>query len=95
MSHIIHDWDESECLRILGNCRRANPKARVLIVEMVIPAGDGFHPGKMLDIIMLNIPGGMERTEEEYRLLLAKAGYRIERVTPTESSVSVVEGMPE
>ncbi len=93
LSHIIHDWDEQECLKILGNCKRANPKARVLIVEMVIPPGDGPHPGKLLDLMMLNAPGGMERTEPEYGELLKKAGYRMSRVVPTESAVSVVEGV--
>ena len=94
MSHIIHDWDEARCLKILGNCRKANPRAKVLIVEMVIPPGDAPHPGKMLDLMMLVAPGGMERSEEEYAALLAKAGYGMTRVVPTESAVSVVEGTP-
>jgi hypothetical protein len=94
LSHIIHDWDEERCLRILGNCRRGNPRARVLIVEMVIPPGDGPHPGKMLDLMMLVAPGGMERSREEYAALLAKAGYEMTRVAPTASAVSVVEGTP-
>jgi hypothetical protein len=91
LSHIIHDWDEEKCLRILGNCRRANPKAKVLLVEMVIPPGNDPHPGKVLDLVMLNIPGGKERTAEEYSELFAKAGYRLTRIVPTESAVSVVE----
>jgi O-methyltransferase domain/Dimerisation domain len=94
LSHIIHDWDEPRCLKILGNCLRANPKAKVMIVEMVIPPGDAPHPGKMLDLMMLNVPGGMERTGAEYGELLGKAGYRMTRVVPTESAVSVVEGVP-
>jgi hypothetical protein len=94
LSHIIHDWDEARCLKILGNCLKASPKARVMIVEMVIPPGDVPHPGKMLDLMMLNAPGGMERSEGEYGELLAKAGYRMTRVVPTESAVSVVEGVP-
>lgn len=94
LSHIIHDWDEQRCLRILGNCRRAAPGARVLIVEMVIPPGDAPHPGKLLDLMMLNAPGGMERTAEEYRSLLAKADYRLSRIVPTGSPVSVIEGLP-
>ena len=93
LSHVIHDWNDEECLRILACCRRANPKARVLIVEMVIPPGDGPHPGKLLDLMMLNAPGGMERTEPEYAALFAKAGYRLGRVVPTESVVSVLEGV--
>lgn len=94
LSHIIHDWDEARCLKILGNCLKANPKARVMIVEMVIPPGDVPHPGKMLDLMMLNVPGGMERSEAEYGELLGKAGYKMTRVVPTESAVSLVEGVP-
>ena len=95
LSHIIHDWDEDECVRILSHCRRAmHADGRLLIVEMVIPPGDMPHPGKILDIVMLVIPGGQERTEDEYRALLAKAGFELTRVVPTASAVSVVEARP-
>src|SRR5262245_24347233 len=58
LSHIIHDWSEAQCLTILGNCRRAmNRNSRALIIEMVLPTGDAPHLGKMLDVIMLAIPG--------------------------------------
>jgi hypothetical protein len=94
LSHIIHDWSEAQCLTILGNCRRVmKPNGRLLIIEMVLPTGDVPHPGKMLDIIMLAIPGGQERTEPEYRVLLENAGFRLMRVVPTESAVSVVEAV--
>ncbi len=95
LSHIIHDWSEAQCLTILGNCRRAmRPDSRLLIIEMVLPTGDTPHLGKILDIIMLALPGGQERTEPEYRALLEKAGFRLKRVVPTESAVSVVEAVP-
>lgn len=94
LSHIIHDWSEEQCLTILGHCRRAMaPTSRILIIEMVLPAGDAPHPGKMLDMMMLVGPGGQERTEPEYRTLLSKAGLRLTRVVPTNSAVSVVEAM--
>lgn len=95
LSHIIHDWSEEQCLTILGNCRRAmKPTSRLLIVETVIPAGDAPHASKMFDIVMLVVPGGQERSEAEYRDLLGKAGFRLNRVVPTESVVSVVEAFP-
>ena len=95
LSHIIHDWSEAQCLTILGNCRRAmNRNSRLLIIEMVLPTGDAPHLGKMLDIVMLAIPGGQERTEPEYHELLDKAGFQLKRVVPTESAVSVVEAVP-
>jgi hypothetical protein len=94
LSHVIHDWSEEQCLTILGNCRKAmKPEARVLIVEMVLPTGDEMHPGKLLDLTMLLIPGGQERTEAEYGALLDKAGFRLTRVVPTKSAASVVEAV--
>jgi O-methyltransferase domain len=65
-----------------------------LIVEMVLPAGDAPHPGKILDIVMLVFPGGQERIEAEYASLLGKAGFRVSRVVPTASDVSIVEAVP-
>lgn len=94
LSHIIHDWSEEQCLTILGHCRRVmKPTARVLIIEMVLPAGNVQHPGKMLDMMMLVGPGGQERTEPEYGTLLNKAGLQLTKVVPTDSAVSVVEAM--
>ena len=94
LSHIIHDWSEDECLTILGHVHNAmKPDSRLLIVEMVLPAGDTPHLGKMLDITMLVVVGGQERTETEYGLLLRKAGFRLTRVVPTNSAVSIVEAV--
>ena len=94
LSHIIHDWPEERCLTILDNCRRAmNPGGRVLIAEMVLPADNTPHPGKMLDLMMLVGPGGQERTMPEYASLLDKGGFRLNRVVPTASAVSLVEAV--
>jgi hypothetical protein len=95
LSHVIHDWTEPQCLTILGHCRRAmRPGSRLLIVEMVLPSGGEPHPGKMLDLMMLVGPGGQERTVPEYTALLEKAGFRLTKVVPTASAVSVVEAAP-
>ncbi len=95
LSHIIHDWSEEQCLTILGHCRKViKPDGRLLIVETVLPTGDTPHQGKVQDMVMLVIPGGQERTEAEYASLLGKAGFRLSRVVPTESVVSVVEAVP-
>ncbi len=94
LSHILHDWDDEQCLRILDQCRKAmRPDSRLLIVEMVLPPGDAPHPGKILDMVMLVLVGGLERTEAEYRHLLDRAGLRLSRVVPTQSPVSVVEAV--
>jgi len=95
LSHIIHDWDEDRALAVLRNCRQAmNPDGRLLLVETVIPPGDEPHPGKMLDMVMMSLTGGMERSEAEYRELLDRAGLRLTQVVPTRSPVSVVEAVP-
>ena len=61
---------------------------------MVLPSGDTPHPGKLLDMVMLTVPGGRERTAHEYVQLLERARFRVERVVPTASPVSVVEAFP-
>jgi hypothetical protein len=94
LSHIIHDWPEDRCRTILRNCREAmRPEGRLLIVEMVLPQ-EPPHPGFELDMVMLTLTGGRERTAEEYGALLVKAGLRLERVVPTDTPVSIVEAVP-
>jgi len=95
LSHIIHDWSEAQGLAILQNCRRAmSTDSRLLVIEMVLPEGNTFHPGKMLDMTMLATTAGQERTEHEYRVLLQEGGFKVGRVIPTNSSVSIVEAIP-
>jgi ubiquinone/menaquinone biosynthesis C-methylase UbiE len=93
MRHIIHDWDEDKCLTILGNCHRAmSPKSKLLVIESVIPSGNEPFHGKFLDLVMLLIPGGKERTQEEYRALFEQAGLELAQIVPTGTEVSIIEG---
>ena len=93
LRHIIHDWDEEKCLTILRNCNRAMlPESKLLVIESVIPPGNKPFNGKFLDLVMLLIPGGKERTEDEYRALFEQAGFELTRIVPTGSEVSIVEG---
>ena len=95
MSHVIHDWSEEQCLSILANCHRAMPQgSRLLIIESVLPEGNSFHPGKMLDMSMLTLTPGQERSEPEYHALLEKANFKLNQVIPTSSAVSIVEAIP-
>ena len=95
LSHIVHDWPEPQAIAILTRVREAiAPSGRLLIVELVMPSDDTPHPARMLDIVMLLLTGGEERTEDEYAELLARAGFRLERVVPTRSPVSVLEAVP-
>jgi ubiquinone/menaquinone biosynthesis C-methylase UbiE len=94
MKHIIHDWDDARAIAILKNCHRAMPETgKLLLVEMVIPPGNEPHFGKIQDLEMLLSPGGLERTEEEFRRLLAAAGFELTRIIHTESPMSVIEGV--
>jgi hypothetical protein len=94
LRHIIHDWEEEKAIRILTNVRQAIARdGRLLVVESVIPPGNEPFFGKLLDLTMLVIPGGQERTEPEYRDLLGKAGFRLVRIVPTAAEVSVIEGV--
>jgi hypothetical protein len=92
LKHIIHDWYDDTCEKILGNIRRSMPDgARLLIVDSVIPPGNDPHPGKILDLEMLIAPGGVERTAEEFETLLTNSGFQLDRIIPTQSPVSIVE----
>jgi ubiquinone/menaquinone biosynthesis C-methylase UbiE len=94
LKSVIHDWDDEDATKILQNCRRAvGPGGRVLLAEMVIPPGNDPHVGKLLDLEMLVMAGGRERTEAEFRDLLAAAGLRLVRIVPTASPMCVIEGV--
>jgi hypothetical protein len=95
MKHIIHDWDDEKCLLILRNIATAmgGKKGKVILVEAVMPAGNEPHLVKFLDLEMLAMPGGRERTEAEYAALFERAGFRLTRVVPTKSPMSVIEAV--
>jgi hypothetical protein len=97
MKHIIHDWDDEKARTILRNCRKAlagKAGAKILLVEAVISPGNTPELGKFIDLEMMTLPGGRERTEEEFHNLFASAGLRLTRIVPTQSPVCVVEGVP-
>ncbi len=93
LSHILHDWDDERCRMILKNIHKSMEKSgRVLIAEHVIAPGNDPSPGKFLDLNMLVMcPGGRERTEAEFKTLVASAGFKLSRVVPLKCPESVVE----
>ncbi|MBZ5521212.1 MAG: methyltransferase [Acidobacteriia bacterium] len=96
MKHIIHDWDDDKAVRILQNCLKALSRkqgAKVLVVDMVVPPGDEPHFSKILDLEMMALPSGRERSQKEFEKLFTGAGLRLNRIVPTKSPVSVVEGV--
>jgi hypothetical protein len=95
MKHIIHDWQDDLCIQLLKACRQGvNAGGKLLVVDTVIQAGNSFSPSKFLDLQMLIFPGGCERTENQFRDLLAAAGWRLNRIIPTAVPDSIVEGVP-
>ncbi len=95
MRHIIHDWTDEQCHTILGHIRKVIPASgRLLVIETLIKPRNEPQPAKWLDLNMLVLPGGRERTEPEYAKLYAKAGFRLDRVLPTPADVSMIEGRP-
>ena len=94
LSRILHDWDDARATALLRVLHRAaRPGARLVVVERVLPPGDAPHPGKLIDLTMLVMLGGRERTEAEFRALLAGAGFSLTRVVPLpDGGWSAVEG---
>ena len=92
LMNIIHDWPDAESAKILSAITRDMPKhARILIIESVVPPTPGPHLSKELDIGMMALPGGMERTLEQYEGLASKCGLRLKRVVETQSPYSILE----
>jgi hypothetical protein len=92
MKHIIHDWNDEKALAILKNCHAAGRgKTRVILVESVLTPGNEPHFGKWLDLEMLLLPGGKERTEEDFARLFDKAGFVLKRMVATKSPTCVLE----
>jgi SAM-dependent methyltransferase len=94
MKKVIHDWDDTRAAKILDNCRRAMaPGGKVLVAETIVPNGNERHPIKVMDLNMLVVTGGLERTREQYESLLARAGLRLMRVIATRSPLSILEAV--
>jgi ubiquinone/menaquinone biosynthesis C-methylase UbiE len=94
MRHIIHDWDEARCIQILKHVRAVLPAGgKLLLIEVVVPTGNEPSFGKLMDINMMVLPGGKERTADEYRALYAAAGFKLSRIVPTSGVMSLIEGV--
>lgn len=95
VSQVLHDWSDEEAAAILRTVRRAAPAgAHLLVIEQILPEAEGPHPAKVLDVIMLTLTGGRERTRGEYAALFEAGGFRLERVVATRGPISVLVGTP-
>lgn len=94
LANIIHDWDDDRAVRILANCRATlKPGGRVLLGEAVLPEGPGPSMAKLVDLEMLVMGTGRQRTEAEYRQLFRRAGLELIGIGPTNPMCSVVEAV--
>jgi hypothetical protein len=96
MQHIIHDWDDEHCLKILNNVRQAlagRKNGKLIVSDAVLPEDSSPHPAKFLDLMMMVFPGGRERTEAQFRDLFARGGFTITKIVPTAAPESVVEAV--
>jgi hypothetical protein len=95
LKSIIHDWEDAESIAILTSCRRAmSADSRLLIIERVLPPNVSSSAAGFGDIFMLLLVGGRERSVDEFRVLLDRAGFRLERVALTQSDFSLIEAVP-
>jgi ubiquinone/menaquinone biosynthesis C-methylase UbiE len=95
LKNVIHNWDDDHATVILKNCREAIPEnGKLLLVEYVIPSGNDPYFGKILDIEMLVMATGRERTKQEFEELYQAAGFKLSRIIATQTPVFVIEGTP-
>lgn len=94
LMEIIHDWNDAESVAILQAIRQAAPsQARLLVIETIVPDTAGPDWSKMLDIHMLTLLGGKQRTQQEYVALFTQSGFRFVREIDTGAGISILEGM--
>ncbi len=94
-SHVLHDWADEECITILRSCRQVIPeKGKLLVIEGIIPLGNAFSISKLLDLEVLLMGGGKERTADEFERIFKASGFKLSRILPTAENVSIIEGIP-
>jgi len=98
MKHIIHDWDDERCIRLLRNCHRSmQGDGRVICVDTVLPPmGDASSAtAKLLDLHMMVLIPGKERTQAQWQALYQAAGLQIRSITPIQDNfgTSIIEGV--
>jgi hypothetical protein len=95
LKFILHDWSDADCDRILAKVREAiRPGGRLCIADAVMPERpEGPDPRYMMDLNMLAITGGRERSASEFHALLGRNGFEIRQIVPTESNLSLIEAV--
>ncbi|WP_156426711.1 methyltransferase [Mycobacterium sp. IS-3022] len=92
MKNVIHDWPDEDAVKILRNIRAAaSPHAKLLLFELVIPDHNREFIGKLIDMEMLLLAGAKERTADQWRDVLSRAGFRLTRIVPSAAPLSIIE----
>lgn len=92
LKSVLHDWNDRDAERILERCRAAMPKhAKLIVIEPILTAANQKEAAKMMDVHMMVVTGGKERTVEEFKSLFDRAGFAIESITPTETEFSIIQ----
>ncbi|MGI5473221.1 methyltransferase [Streptomyces sp. CA-132043] len=92
LKNVLHDWPDEDCRRILATIRRTvAPGIRLLVIDAVLPGNGAPHPALALDMVMLMMLKGRERTAADFEDLLASSGFRLNRIVPTQALSSVIE----
>jgi O-methyltransferase domain/Dimerisation domain len=95
LKRVMHDWSDDICEGILRRCRDAvSSSGRVVVIDSVVPPGNEPHLSKTGDLLMMVMLDGRERTEPEFRDLVARCGLKLTRIVPTPTLLSIVEAEP-
>jgi len=90
--NVLHDWNDEICIRILKNITNTmNADTRLWVIEYIIEPGPGFSVAKLLDIEVLVMSGGRERSINEYKTLVSSAGLEVSRIIPMKSGPVMME----
>jgi hypothetical protein len=95
LKKVTHDWDDERAAAILAAVRRVlPPHGRVLLAETLVPPGNDFASIKLIDLTMLAVTGGVERSVEEFEALFGRCGLALRRVIPTSAPIQILEAEP-
>jgi hypothetical protein len=95
LKHTLHDFSEAQILAVLKNIRDAiNPDGALFVIEYVLPGQNHRHIGNIIDLWLMLLLGARERSAEQYAELFAGAGFKLNKVIPTSSPVSIIEAIP-
>lgn len=97
LKRVIHDWPDDVCAEILRRCRDAVAKdGRIVVIDAVVQPANTPDPNKTVDILMLALGGGLERSRDEFAELFSRAGLKLTPVVPTATptQVSLIEALP-